>query len=241
MKNTARVIPARAVSAVSSAVLSITAGLVCTLSAATLHAQAPGENTVGYVVGGNSGLVAKGAFGVCWRAGYWTPAMAITECDPDLVPKPAPPAPPPPPPKPEAPKSPPPPPAPVVKTLTVAATDLFDFNKAVVTPQAKELIDREVIAKLSGFSQINVVLVGGHTDRLGSQQYNQKLSEKRAEAVKAYLVSKGMQADKIQATGYGKTSPVKFGCDDKLKRKELIACMAPNRRVVIEVSGVVKQ
>jgi OmpA-OmpF porin, OOP family len=232
MKNTARVIPARAISTA--------AGLIFALCTTALQAQAPGESTVGYVVGGGSGLVAKGSTGVCWRAGYWTPAMAIRECDPDLMPKPAPPAPPPPAPKPEAPK-PPPPPAPVAKTLAVAATDLFDFNKAVVTPQAKELIDREVIAKLSGFSQINVVLVGGHTDRLGSQQYNQKLSEKRAEAVKAYLVSKGLPADKIQATGYGKTSPVKFGCDDKLKRKELIACLAPNRRVVIEVSGIAKQ
>jgi OOP family OmpA-OmpF porin len=229
MKNTARVIPARAISTA--------AGLIFALCTIALQAQAPAENTVGYVVGGGSGLVAKGATGVCWHAGYWTPAMAITECDPDLVPKPAPPAPPPPP-KPDAPK--PPPPAPVAKTLAVTATDLFDFNKAVVSPQAKELIDREVIAKLSGFSQIKVVLVSGHTDRLGSQQYNQKLSEKRAEAVKTYLESKGVPADKIQATGYGKTTPVKFGCDDKLKRKELIACLAPNRRVVIEVSGIAK-
>jgi OOP family OmpA-OmpF porin len=110
----------------------------------------------------------------------------------------------------------------------------------VVSPQAKELIDREVIAKLGGFREITMVLVNGHTDRIGTQQYNQRLSEKRAEAVKTYLVSKGVPADKIQATGYGKTSPVKFGCDDKLKRKQLIECLAPNRRVVIEVTGIAK-
>ena len=203
------------------------------------HAQAPAESTAGYVVG-SGGPIVKGSTGICWHNGYWTPAMAIAECDPDLVPKPAPAKPAPPPPPVEAPKPPPPPPAPVAKTLKLTATDTFDFNKSAVTPQAKELIDREIISKLSGFSEIKIVIVAGHTDRLGTQQYNQKLSEKRAEAVKDYLVAKGVAADKIQATGFGKTTPVKFGCDDKLKRKQLIECLAPNRRVVIEVTGLAK-
>jgi OOP family OmpA-OmpF porin len=127
-----------------------------------------------------------------------------------------------------------------VKTLSLNVVDLFDFNKATVTEAARARIDSEILAKLSGFSSIKVVIVSGHTDRLGSQAYNQKLSEKRAEAVKDYLASKGVDAGKIQATGFGKTSPVKFGCDDKLPRKQLIECLAPNRRVVIEVTGTAK-
>jgi OOP family OmpA-OmpF porin len=219
-------------------VLRFAAGSLLLLGMATAHAQSA-VNTTGYVVD-QRGLVAKSGTGLCWRTGYWTPAMAIMECDPGLMPKPAPePAPvappPPPPPKPA-----PPPPPPVAKTLSLAVTDLFEFNKATVTPAAKALIDSEILAKLGGFSSIRVVMVGGHTDRLGSQQYNQKLSEKRAEAVKAYLVSKGVDGSKIEATGFGKTSPVKFGCDDKLPRKKLIECLAPNRRVVIEVSGTAK-
>jgi OmpA-OmpF porin, OOP family len=213
------------------------AGAALMLSAWSVTASA--ENTSGYVTDGGGTIVVRGSTGICWHNGYWTPAMAIKACDPDLVPK-AEAKPPPPPAVASPPLPPPPPPPPAVKKLSVAATDLFDFNKAVVTPQAKELIDREVIAKLGGFKEIKIVLVNGHTDRLGSQQYNQRLSEKRAEAVKAYLVSKGVPADKIQATGYGKTSPVKFGCDDKLKRKQLIQCLAPNRRVVIEVTGTAK-
>ncbi len=217
---------------------SIAAGAIIAVGAVALHAQTPADSTSGYVIAG-SGPIVRGSTGICWHNGYWTPAMAIAACDPDLVPKPAPtPASPPPPAEPPKPAPPPPPPAP--KTLKVTATDLFDFNKAVVTPQAKELIDREVIAKLAGFREIKIVLVSGHTDRLGSQQYNQKLSEKRADAVKAYLVSKGVDARRIEATGFGKTTPVKFGCDDKLKRKQLIECLAPNRRVVIEVNGTAK-
>jgi OmpA-OmpF porin, OOP family len=229
MKNTARIMLLRAGS--------IVAGSIIALASTALLAGAPAESTAGYVVGG-SGPIVKGSTGICWHNGYWTPSMAILACDPDLAPKPAPPAPPPPAPQAEAPKPAPPPPAPGVKTLKLTATDLFEFNKAVVSPQAKELIDREILAKLSGFKEIKIVIVSGHTDRLGSQQYNQKLSEKRAEAVKSYLVSKGVAASKIEATGFGKTTPVKFGCDDKLKRKQLIECLAPNRRVVIEVSGI---
>jgi OOP family OmpA-OmpF porin len=213
------------------------AGAALMLSAWSVPANA--ENTSGYVTDGSGTIVVRGSTGICWHNGYWTPAMAIKACDPDLVAKEEV-KPPPTPPEPKVPVPPPPPPPPAVKKLSVTATDLFEFNKAVVSPQAKELIDREVIAKLGGFREITMVLVNGHTDRIGTQQYNQRLSEKRAEAVKTYLVSKGVPADKIQATGYGKTSPVKFGCDDKLKRKQLIECLAPNRRVVIEVTGIAK-
>jgi len=183
----------------------------------------------------------KGISGnLCYRTGYWAPSMATIECDPDLVPKPAPapaPAPavaPPPPPPPPAPA---PAPAPQVQKITLASKALFDFDKAVLKPEGMAAIDRDVISKLSGVQKLELVLVTGHTDPIGSQAYNQKLSERRADAVRNYLVSKGVAKDKIETLGMGKTQPVP-GVVCKMKnRKELIACYAPHRRVEVEVKG----
>jgi OOP family OmpA-OmpF porin len=99
------------------------------------------------------------------------------------------------------------------------------------------VIDREVIGKLKEISKLELVLVTGHTDMMGSQQYNQKLSEKRAAAVAAYLASKGVPKDKIETLGMGKTSPVPGVKCDMKDKKALIACLAPNRRVDVEVKG----
>jgi len=173
---------------------------------------------------------------LCWRAGYWTPAMAIVECDPDLVPKPPPPAPPPaaaPPPPPP----PPPAPAPQVQKITLASKALFDFDKAVLKPEGKAAIDTEIIAKLKDVQKLELVLVTGHTDRIGTQAYNQKLSERRADAVRDYLVSKGVAKDKIETLGMGKTQPLPGVVCNQKALKELIACLAPNRRVEVEVKG----
>jgi OOP family OmpA-OmpF porin len=81
------------------------------------------------------------------------------------------------------------------------------------------------------------VLVTGHTDRLGSQQYNQKLSERRAAAVASYLASKGVAKDKIETLGMGKTQPVPGVVCEQKNRKALIACLQPHRRVEVEVKG----
>jgi OOP family OmpA-OmpF porin len=221
--------------------LLLAAGSVLAVSSATATAQ---SDSSAYATD-QRGQVVRSAFNLCWRTGYWTPAMAIAECDPDLVkkpdpPKPAPP-PPPPPPKPvEPPKAAPPPPPPPPKPLNLSATVLWDTNNAKLSDASKATIDREVIAKLSQFANIRIVVVSGHTDRLGSQQANQVLSEKRAKAVEAYLFEKGVSISKIEAAGYGKTVPAKLGCDDKLPKKKLVECLAPNRRVVIEVSGTAK-
>src|SRR5580765_5969615 len=144
---------------------------------------------------------------LCWRTGYWTPAMAIIECDPDLVPKPAPP---PPPAAAPAPPPPPPPPAPApsVQKITLAAKALFDFDKAVLKPEGMAAIDRDVISKLRDVSKLELVLVTGHTDPIGTQAYNQELSERRANAVRDYLFSKGVAKDKIETLGMGKTQPI---------------------------------
>ncbi|OGA24605.1 MAG: hypothetical protein A3H34_01255 [Betaproteobacteria bacterium RIFCSPLOWO2_02_FULL_67_19] len=209
-----------------------------------LSGMASAQSKQGYWTNpASNNTVWKSGTGLCWRAGYWTPAMAIAECDPDLMPKPAPKpvAVPPPPPAPAPVAAPPPKPAPAKpRVLRVTSTELFDFDKSVLTPAARAKLDAEVVAKLGEFATIQFVNVNGHTDRLGSQQYNQKLSEKRANAVKAYLVSKGVDGAKIETYGFGKTLPVK-SCPDQKDRKALKACLEPNRRVEVEVQGIPKK
>jgi OOP family OmpA-OmpF porin len=204
-----------------------------TNSGYVLSATAPPDNNV----------VRNGAGNLCWRTGYWTPAMAIVACDPDLVPKPPAPAPapapavkPPPPPPAPAPK-PAPAPAAAVQKITLASKALFDFDKYVLKPEGMAAIDSEIIAKLKDVQKLELVLVTGHTDRIGTQAYNQKLSERRADAVRNYLVSKGVAKDKIETLGMGKTQPVPGVSCTMTATKELIACLAPNRRVEVEVKG----
>jgi OOP family OmpA-OmpF porin len=131
-------------------------------------------------------------------------------------------------PKPEAPKKP--------AIVNLASTELFEFNKAVLTADARKKLDDEVLSKLRDLRDVRYIIVNGHADRLGSAQYNQRLSEKRAEAVRAYLISKGVDASKVETLGFGKTLPVK-ACPDQKDRKGLIECLTPNRRVVVEVQG----
>ena len=131
-------------------------------------------------------------------------------------------------PKPEPPKKP--------AVVNLASTELFEFNKAVLTQEARAKLDNEVVAKLRDLKDVRYIIVNGHADRLGSAQYNQRLSEKRADAVRAYLVSRGVDAAKVETLGFGKTLPVK-SCPDEKDRKGLIECLTPNRRVVVEVQG----
>ena len=245
--------------------LRLIAGVVGALAASFAHAQETvltpisgcDKNNCAYVLsatGPDNNNVVKSAYLLCWRTGYWTPAMAIKDCDPDLVKVPAPPPPPPapapvappppavaPPPAPPAAPAPPPPPprpaAPTVQKITIASKALFDFDKAVLKPEGKKALDTEVIAKIKQVQKVELVLVTGHTDRLGSQAYNQKLSERRAATVRDYLASQGVARDKIETLGMGKTQPVPgVKCEQK-NRKELIACLQPHRRVEVEVKG----
>jgi outer membrane protein OmpA-like peptidoglycan-associated protein len=146
---------------------------------------------------------------------------------PAPVAAPPPPSPPPPPP--------PPPPAPQVQKITLDSKVLFEFDKAVLKPEGKAAIDSQVVGKLAQVQTLEVVLVTGHTDRLGSEAYNQKLSTERADAVRNYLISKGVDRAKIQSVGMGEKQPV-VQCDQK-NMKALIDCLQPNRRVDVEVKG----
>jgi OmpA-OmpF porin, OOP family len=170
--------------------------------------------------------------GLCWRAGYWTPAMAIAECDPDLVPKPAAPpvAAPPPPPPPPAKPAPKPAPKPVAEKVTLAADVLFDFDKSVLKPEGKAKLD-DLANKVKAIN-LEVVIAIGHTDSIGSDAYNQKLSVRRAESVKAYLVSKGVEPNRIYTEGKGEKQPVASNKTKEGRQK--------NRRVEIEVIGTKK-
>ena len=181
------------------------------------------------------------AFGLLLAGCASEPEKPAPAAEPAAKPAPPPapvaaPTPAPPPPKPVAKPEPPKKPA----VISVTSTGLFEFDKATLTPDARAKLDREVVGRAKEFASIALVHVDGHADRLGSAQYNQRLSEKRAEAVRAYLVSKGFDASKIETLGSGKTNQVKH-CPDKVggkrDRKALIECLAPNRRVVVELKG----
>jgi OOP family OmpA-OmpF porin len=126
------------------------------------------------------------------------------------------------------------------KPLRVFSHVLFAFDKSVLSMSAQDTLDREVVVRFGEFGDLRFINISGYTDRIGSVQYNQKLSERRASAVKAYLVRQGADVAKIETTGYGKmyvgsTLPV-ASCSQK-ERKALIACLQPNRRAEIEVLG----
>jgi OOP family OmpA-OmpF porin len=220
----------------TSSLLAISAFALCAISTGS-YAQTPN----GYVQNQDKPVRAQG-YGTCVRTGYWTPSMATEECDPDLIPKPAPkpaPAPAAPAPAPApAPAAPAPAPkpaaaAPVIEKVTLQADALFDFDKAVVKPNARTKLD-DLVSKMKDVN-LEVVIAVGHTDRIGSDAYNQKLSVRRAEAVKAYLVSKGIAANRVYTEGKGKRQPVK-NCTGGFS-KALVACLEPNRRVEVEVVG----
>jgi outer membrane protein OmpA-like peptidoglycan-associated protein len=123
--------------------------------------------------------------------------------------------------------------------VTLVWTEPFEFNRAAITPNVRARIDNDVLPKLKNFAEVRYINVSGHTDLFGSPSYNQQLSEKRAEAVRDYLVAQGASADKIEVYGYGKTLPLK-SCRDEKGRRAKIECLAPNRRVQIEVQGLLK-
>jgi OOP family OmpA-OmpF porin len=190
------------------------------------HAQAPAQAN-GYVQ--SLGGTVKSGFGLCWRTGYWTPQMATEECDPDLVPK-KPVVPPPAPvaaPAVKPPPPPPPPPKPVVEKISLKGDTLFDFDRAIVKPEGKAVLDRLVDEARS--LNLEVIVAVGHTDSVGSDTYNQKLSERRAAAVKAYIVSKGIPAARVYTEGKGEKLPI---ADNKTAEGR-----SKNRRVELEIVG----
>lgn len=266
--------------------------VLSSLFLACLASAAAAEDRSGYWVN-SEGTVWRSGFNLCWRAGYWTPALATAECDPDLVakvpvpvpvaePEPEPaaepaaaepaapaaaepvpepaaePAPEPeaepatvaevePTPEPAAEPAPEPvsmpepvgPEKPAFEKFTFSAETLFAFDKAIVRPDAAHILD-EVVDKMNRFPEVEVVVVTGHTDRIGTEAYNQRLSERRATAVRDYLVGKGVDSARVRSLGRGESEPVvacaKVKGKENRANKALIECLQPNRRVVIEIA-----
>ncbi len=208
------------------------------LAAATSAVAQQGRSTEGYLTDFNKRIV-KSPDNLCWRTGAWTPALAHCECDPDLIPRdvcfpPSPkPAAAPPAPAPAAPApmpvkpAPKPAPKPMTEKVTFAADVFFDFDKYVLKPEGKAALDG-LVGKLQGVT-LEVIIAIGHTDSVGGDAYNQALSVRRAEAVKAYLVSKGIEPNRIYTEGKGKSQPIASNAT--------AAGRAKNRRTEIEVVG----
>ncbi len=198
-------------------------------------------------------VVVRSSNGLCWRTGYWTKELAATTmvegseipvgcfCDKDLLPKevcePKPVVEPKKVEKPVAPAT-----KPAAEKVTIAADALFDYDKAVLREEGKTTLT-EFAAKAKALA-IEVIIAVGHTDRLGSDKYNQALSERRAAAVKEFLVGQQIDPNRIYTEGKGKTQPVSqcknLGAESG-KNKKLVECLQPDRRVEIEVIGTKQQ
>jgi OmpA-OmpF porin, OOP family len=203
---------------------------VAMLFASAALVTAAGAQTIDNWKNGSNELVWKnGTNELCWRDANWTPATAAPGCDgaivPVVAPEPAPVAAPAPPPVAAAPAPAPTPPA--ATKVTYAADAFFDFNKSVIKPAGKAKLD-DLVGKIKDIN-LEVIIAVGHTDSVGSDAYNQKLSVRRSEAVKAYLVSKGIEKNRVYTEGKGEKQPV---ADNKTSEGR-----AKNRRVEIEVVG----
>jgi len=215
------------------ALMFATAALATAAGAQTRVTAANGGNVIDNWQNGTGEYVWKnGTNELCWRNTNWTPATAAVGCDGALVraagaPAPAPAARPgAPAPAPAARPAPAPQP-PAATKVTYAADAFFDFDKSVLKPEGRAKLD-DLVGKIKGIN-LEVIIAVGHTDAVGTDAYNQRLSVRRAESVKAYLVSKGIEKNRVYTEGKGEKQPV---ADNKTAEGR-----AKNRRVEIEVVG----
>lgn len=175
------------------------------------------------------GKPVRNSYGECWHTGSWTRGMSNAECD--FVP-----------PKPAAVIAPAPAPVPQQVAAPVAvrlsAQALFDFDRAILKPDGKKLLDEKIVARIRQLPSGVLLTITGHADRIGSEAYNQKLSERRANAVRDYLVEQGLSAEHLTASGKGESEPDPAADTIHVCRgirgQKLIACLQPDRRVTVE-------
>jgi OOP family OmpA-OmpF porin len=195
-------------------VLGIAASAVLTAGVATAHEGGMANQSY---VGDSSGHYITDSAGRCVRTSSWSKETATKECDPELFPEVV-----------EAPPAPPPPPVPVYTKHTLSATALFDFDKAVLKPAGKQAIhDIDTDIQSSGSKVIDIKVVG-YTDSIGTEEYNQQLSVRRANAVKDFMVSEGVDPGLIDVKGMGEADPVASNATREGR--------AQNRRVEISVA-----
>ena len=183
-------------------------------------AHSAGKANIGYV-GDMNGHIEIDGRGKCVRTIHWTPELALPECEPGTAPKPVAAAPKPAP-------APAPKPTPVMEKVSLKGGALFDSGKADIKPAGQRELD-DLATKLKAYSGVESIQITGHTDNQGRAESNQKLSELRAESVKAYLVSKGVDAGLIKTSGKGETSPV--------ASNETATGRALNRRVEVDITA----
>jgi OOP family OmpA-OmpF porin len=224
-----------------AAALTAFAGVAASQQPATGSTEAAfPKNAPGYVVASDGRPVLNG-FGSCLRTGAWSLATAAEPCDQIArVSVPVPvvayqerPAPPPP--VAVAAVAQPEPPRMVIQKVSLSTDVLFDFNKAELKDAGKQKLD-ELANQVKG-AKVDEIVVVGHADRIGSETYNEKLSEARAQSVKDYLAERGAQTNVITAQGKGESAPVTGDQCKKMAGKKLIECLQPDRRVEIEVLG----
>jgi len=213
-------------------------GTAVALALAAVAGTAQAQSATPGYVSTSGGQTSTSPTGLCWKTTDWTPEKAAAPCDAVRVvqvaaPPPVAVAPPAPAPTPLVVA--PPPQPPIIEQISLSSDVLFAFDKAELRPEGQKKID-EIAGRLKGANvqQINMI---GHADRIGPDQYNQKLSEKRAEAVKEYLSKQGVETTKVHAEGRGKSDPVTGNECKGEKGSKLIACLQPDRRVDIEVRG----
>jgi OmpA-OmpF porin, OOP family len=241
-----------------ASVIALAAALATFAGAAASQSQPNRPAPITGYATSSQGNVVINSYGNCVRTGQWTPADALDPCDripradlapvpvaavpqPQPQPEPAPapqaqaaPAPTP------APVAAPEPPRPVIQKLTLSTDVLFDFGKSELKESGKARLD-QLAAEIKG-ADVDEIIAVGHADRIASEDYNQRLSEMRAQAVRDYLTEQRVTAQRVTAEGRGETQPVtgedckKLGAE-RGSNKKLIACLQPDRRVEIEVLG----
>lgn len=213
--------------------------LICAAVAAIAWLPGPSvaqdSRNQGYLVDtyGN-GITTSSNTGLCWRSSDWTPARSVEPCDPVARKAQAPVtrvAAAPPPPQKAAPAR-----RMAPRNLNLSADMLFAFDKSELKPEGRTALD-DFAGQLNG-AQYEVIYVTGHTDRIGTHEYNQRLSERRATTVRDYLAGKAIASNRIDASGKGETQPVtRAGGCMGAKSVKVIACLQPDRRVHVEVTG----
>lgn len=212
------------------------------LAPVTVLADAGNASNQGYLIDSWGTPVTSGTPGVCWHTTNWTAAGAVQGCDPVAKPVAVAPLSPPivvaaaPVAAPVAAPAPQATPTQVTQKITFSGDALFAFDQSDLKPEGKAMLD-ELVRKIDG-ARYETILATGHTDRFGSAAYNQKLSERRAIAVKDYLMSKNVPANRIEAQGMGQTQPMtKAGDCRGAKSASVVSCLQPDRRVDVEMTG----